>query len=298
MNNTLLFGNGINRATNPGISWENLMQESGCGELTAEVPLPIRAVVTSSQNGNMIGKRRLDTFKLFQQNIKDNIIGADLAPSDLHRALRSQNFDFFVTTNYDDCLERSCPGYTESFKNTGGYKYLLQKIGTVDNRPIFHAHGYQKWADTLCISFQQYMGLISRLSQSLGLEKEKYSDSISQIKELVKGNIPSKNNWAELFFVTNVHILGLGLSFFEYDLWWLLSLRSSLFSPYNNLSEYENRIYYYDLDVCGGPSNEDLSKRAVLEKLGVEVVTERLETEDYNAGYVRLINIIKNNIQI
>lgn len=65
---------------------------------------------------------------------------------------------------------------------------------------------------------------------------------------MVTGKRESKHIWPELFFTSDIAIVGLGLDYSEIDLWWLLSMRAALFSPNKGLIENENRIIFYQID--------------------------------------------------
>ena len=308
MKSTLLFGNGFNLLNNQNISWEELIQRAtdsiGEGDMS-NIPLPILAEVYASKAGNMIGGRTKDSYKEFKTMIKNSIDGADLQPNVTHRLFRSLPFDYFITTNYDDCFERSKDGYEESFKNTGGYRYLTKKIGDLEHKPIFHAHGHQKWANTICVNYEHYMGLIGKLREELYPSEVSEDNRLDILKSLVKDERKPKNNWAELFFLTDVYIVGLGLDYSESDLWWLLALRAALFSHSNELDEYANNIHYFVIDTnqsedqsknqSEDSQKEDRGKNAALEYLGVQV--RHIEAKKYKEGYEKIAGEIKKQIE-
>lgn len=308
MKSTLLFGNGFNRLNNKNISWEELIQGAtgSIGESNiSNIPLPILAEVYASKAGNMIGGRTKDSYKEFKTMIKNSIDEARLQPNATHCLFRSLPFDYFITTNYDDCFERSKDGYEESFKNTGGYRYLTKKIGDLEGRPIFHAHGHQKWANTICVNYEHYMGLIGKLREELYPSEVSEDNRLDILKSLVKGERKAKNNWAESFFLADVYIVGLGLNYSESDLWWLLALRAALFSPSNELDEYANNIHYFVIDTnqsndqnkdqSKDSQKEDRGKNAALEYLGVQV--RHIKAKKYKEGYEKIAGEIEKQIE-
>lgn len=316
MKSTLLFGNGFNRLNNKNISWEELIQRAtgsiGEGDMS-NIPLPILAEAYASKAGNMIGGRTKDSYKEFKTMIKNSIDEARLQPDATHCLFRSLPFDYFITTNYDDCFERSKDGYEESFKNSGGYRYLTKKIGDLEGRPIFHAHGHQKWANTICVNYEHYMGLIGKLREELYPSEVSEDNRLDILKSLVKDERKAKNNWAELFFLTDVYIVGLGLNYSESDLWWLLALRAALFSPNNGLDECANNIHYFVIDTNQSndqnkdqsknqskdqnkdSQKEDRGKYAALEYLGVQV--RHIKAKKYKEGYEKIAGEIEKQIE-
>jgi hypothetical protein len=59
-----------------------------------------------------------------------------------------------------------------------------------------------------------------------------------------EGGLKEVQSWIDLFFITDIHIIGLTLDFVETDLWWLLTYRARQ-QKYKKDFPVTNRIYYY-----------------------------------------------------
>lgn len=302
MNTTLLFGNGFNLVTNPECSWTNLLKDVGAGAFPegscVGIPHPVVAELISAMRGNMLGRRNDDSYKTLRKSIAEYIINARMNPNEIHTKFRDINFDYFITTNYDTCFERAKEGYKP--EPASNRKYLLAQTGNLEGRNIYHAHGIVDKPNTICISFVRYMSLISRIRDGFILkgvdqkDKEDYAPLIDSIKNREK----PIECWSELFFKTNMHIVGFGLDFFEFDFWWLLSLRKSLFEANPVLKEYENIICFHLLNT---PSKSDKKKRdaearmIALQALGVEYIPH--QCSNYEEGYEKAANHIVKDIK-
>ena len=73
-------------------------------------------------------------------------------------------------------------------------------------------------------------------------------------------------------------MIGIGPSFDEIDIWWLLNKRKRLFNQGQLPLLPKNDIYYYDLD-----EQENENKKKILERFDVKVINEMVNW--YNIGY-------------
>lgn len=308
VSSTLLFGNGFNRISNASFDWESLVMqgfESPPGDVYDLVPLPLITEAHAAIAGNMIGMRNKDGYKEFREKIQKTIDEAGLQPNEIHSLFRSLSFSNFITTNYDDCFERARDGWVERKIGPAGYRNILNPVGTVDGRPLYHAHGRHKWSRTICVSYEHYMSLIGKIQSELrkglpAVERKDVSSyqDVSDV-DLLEGYLRCCNAedciWPTLLFTSDVHIVGLGLSFSEIDLWWLLSMRAAYFAPKKQRRSLENSILYYDVDIGGAEAKAaDRAKRYMLGNLGVEVVT--VSAEDYKEGYKTICSMIEARI--
>jgi hypothetical protein len=82
------------------------------------------------------------------------------------------------------------------------------------------------------------------------------------------------SSWIDLFFSTNVHIIGLSLDYSETDLWWLLNKRARFSAD----SLVSNKVYFYTNQI----TNE---KADLLKSFNVIVVNLQLVNGDYKKMY-------------
>lgn len=78
------------------------------------------------------------------------------------------------------------------------------------------------------------------------------SQDVSSLGRLIDLNVLTrgpgwKKTWAELFFNSNIYIVGLGLSSDELDIWWLLMRRAQLLADRDMSGKIANRIIYFPL---------------------------------------------------
>lgn len=98
--------------------------------------------------------------------------------------------------------------------------------------------------------------------------------------------------WLTKFFTHDIFIFGLGLSFIETELWWLLSYRRRfiLENPQYNIS---NKIYYFYAVFKGNCDDEQLS---LLESMGVEIRPVQLIRNGWKELYKKILMEIKGII--
>lgn len=304
MSTTLLFGNGFNLVTNPECSWTKLLEDVGAGAFPkgsyVDIPYPVVAELIPALRGSTLGRRNDDLYKTLRKSIAEYIIDARMNPNEIHAKFRNMDFDYFVTTNYDTCFERAGERYEPEPDPASNRKYLLAQTGNVEGRNIYHAHGIVDKPNTICISFVRYMSLISRIRDGFILKgsDQKDKEDYAPLIDSIKNREEPIGCWPELFFKTNMHIVGFGLVFFEFDFWWLLSLRKSLFEANPVLKEYENIICFHFLDTpdkrCKDKRDAE-AKRIALQALGVECIQHQCNS--YEEGYEKAANHIDKDIK-
>jgi hypothetical protein len=104
----------------------------------------------------------------------------------------------------------------------------------------------------------------------------------------LKHNKFDNRSWAELFFNSNVHILGLSLDYSETDLWWILTKRARILSEEKTSSLVQNKIFYYSRHLT--PEREGL-----LKSLHVNVVKPDVDNygNNWDKYYIDTIGHIK-----
>lgn len=108
-------------------------------------------------------------------------------------------------------------------------------------------------------------------------------------------------SWAERFYNTNVVIVGLGLYQNEFDLWWLLTHRASLYySDYNFIRSNKllsNTITYFDIiDDINVSSKDDEKKRRNIMLNSMNVVVNEIKlskTGTYSDAYRMIFEQIR-----
>lgn len=286
MNNTILVGNGFTRSKS-NISWNDLMdslsKKYGGFELDEEIAFPLefeRMVNTYLENAELRDSTIYD-------QIKSDVVALfrtlPLDKGDIQYDLLDLNVQSIMTTNYDTLLENAFAAHPISIKDT---KYLLQRCYETEKVAFYHPHGIVDKPGTICLGYEHYMGLVNSI----------YKNKKSIEKVLNGEKVKDDDEWQYKFFTDNMSIIGLGLSLQEYDIWWLLTLRASLYYTANKdlRDKINNRIVYYD-----AVEDKDRIKKNRIHKslrgMNVEVVSFDIgkDVADYLEAYHKSIENMK-----
>lgn len=132
---------------------------------------------------------------------------------------------------------------------------------------------------TIMLGLHQYCESVGRITAylngkySYSLNKEQ--TDIASIKERLSEGIDFPESWIDLFFISDVLMIGFGLLYEEIDLWWILASRKRLIRQGVALN---NHVYY-----CG---TVEPGKRKLLETLDVEIVEPSNWADDYATQYI------------
>ncbi len=221
----LLFGNGIVRNDNEDMRWERLIQSIARDGIDVseyrDVPYTIQATAVADMG---------DTKR--HQKYEDKLTKAAYRKNSLVNALLTVPFDAILSTNYTYELEyHMLSQYPELSKHAKlkyshwtidkrDSKYLihgfnrLKKDGVAQD--IWHIHGETRRPTSLILTHDEYARLISRI---LLYNKERKKDYLDYENEM------HFKSWIDYFILGDLYILGQGLDFSEFDLWWLLNRR-------------------------------------------------------------------------
>ncbi len=169
-------------------------------------------------------------------------------------------YDQIITLNYDSCFESA----------------MIPECRT---KKVWHAHGQvleDGSVDSLCMWFQKYIQNVGEVKQSLDLALGEMLENL-QKNHVYSGEI---NSWIQLFFTSDVDIIGTDLSYSELDVWWVLTCRARLIRE-GKLKKGFNHIRFFMLKPYKKEkmSEEKVSKVALLKSLDIEIVF--ITPEDY-----------------
>jgi len=306
MKHSLLFGNGLNQVTSNGPEWNELLKQlKGDNDF---------------KNGNlpntMIYERIFMEKKKSELEheiyIKDKIseMMKAINSSKFYELILDLNLDNYMTTNYDYAFQKSFKGKltnmsTESIYSIRRYWLLENKKM---NSKLWHIHGEIDHSKTIQLGLDQYCGSIGKIDAYIK-GTYPYPQKGKKLKSIAIETkcIDNSNNkfdsisWVELFFSTNIHIIGFGLDYSETDLWWILNKRARLMMKNNII--INNKIKFYTHNI------ED-EKKGLLESLKVDVILinefttpmqiNEKETKyktDYEELYKYIIKIIKEELK-
>lgn len=282
----ILVGNGLNRVSNE-ISWTEVLKKIAGMHLSGTrlddalqivenptIPSPIKFEYLSDYIGEHSASAfggKTNPFTVLKDDLANIMQGLDKTPKGLNpldpelaALLDSIGFDYVLTTNYDTLLEQCVPslaGLVEK-RIPANTKYLLDATaaGGAGDAIVFHPHGIVEPSGSICIGYEHYMGYVQRLRERL-IARDKSRESAWRLAYLMLGAMPLGGTWEELFFTSDLAIVGLGMDYEESDLWELLTLRAAVLQTSDTLKRYLshaskdeelNKITFYDVEPQEG----------------------------------------------
>lgn len=258
MNNTLLFGNGLNQLTNSGPSWNYLLERLKGNNTFKHDKL------TNTLIYERIFLEREKPSLEKETIIKEEVASMmeEISESEYYQKIINLGFKNYITTNYDYAFRKTL---SQEVLNENTEKvYSIRRNLDFNNLKVWHIHGEINNPKSIQLGLDHYAGYISKIDSYIKGNYEYQKDSetkkVDSIVEKLQKNKYDNVSWIELFFNTNIHILGLGLDYSEIDLWWILNKRARLMID-NNIN---NRIIFYTNKI-------DEQKRGLLNSFNVEV---------------------------
>lgn len=299
MKKSIMLGNGINRCILSKVSWGDLLSTIANKynvPLNKDISFPMQFETLVNQ----ILKYSRNSIDDAYTNVKQEIISllkiATLPAQAPHRALAGMA-DSIITTNYDFLIEYSIDknfsvdDFSANSKVSNN-KYNLRNAILTSGKEVFHIHGDLRQAKSICLGYEHYAGTVQHLREAIATKKDAGGEKVPAIVLALRNQENSTNTWAEKLFTDNVHIIGLGLTQSEIDIWWLITYRATLLysNRFNCRELLNNKIVYHDVsDVF------DENMRFTLENLGVEYVFHHIPekiNEYYLQKYLEISKLI------
>lgn len=300
MSNTILFGNGINRLIPANISWDTLLAEIKGDNNFENGRLPNtmiyeRIVMDGVEAGLHVYANEDKTKKRIAE------LMMTVGNSEIYTRLFELDVEHFMTTNYDYAFLHSLEAVDSSlrYRNHATEEvYSIRRKKTIDDghKTFWQIHGEISKHKSIMLGLDHYCGAVSRINSYIR-GGYVYSQAKSKIKEpsivdkvINKGY--TNSSWIELFFNSDIHIIGLGLDYSEIDLWWLLNKRARLMKG-DLKNKIENNITFY----CDNISEE---KGGLLKSLNVQVRQIPLSgaSDQYTQLYHQIIEQIEMSCSI
>lgn len=269
---SVLYGNGFNLLSGKKLSWKDLLNEIAQEKIDNDIPItlqyesvilkqPYRDKVNSSNNTNgaLSSKNGNNTSnysaRVFETGLKHDIAERvkEFTPNKAYERLAKLPVEHFMTTNYDNTLKKvgGCSFGTKHFKEK---LYSIERyieIKTNDgNKKYWPIHGNVEAEYSIMLGFDQYCGSLSRIERYVNgnLELIKNKNRVDSIARKLKDYQENKvikpfDSWIDLFFFSDVHIIGLDLRYEEMDLWWIINRRRRM--RRKGSVTIDNHIYYY-----------------------------------------------------
>ena len=300
----LLIGNGLEYSSGQK-SWGELLDRltvadaiSLTGEQRDAIPFPMLYQLLST-HAPAPSSLTAQQIREEEQRLAEGIRVLNHASNTLLDALPGLDADHIMTTNYSYCLEKAFfprLDFTKSAARTrkrlrlgaaDGKKEISYKLHSCylarsDSRQtgLWHIHGECAVPKGIVLSHDRYGRLLQRIEDVCS--HQHYPRKADQI--LMK----EFTSWPELFLYGDVYILGLGMEFNEFDLWWLLRRKQR--------EQYaDGRIYFYERRPEEGFQS---SKHLMLQANGVTLCHAGCTDQDsYDEFYAAALKDIKKRIR-
>lgn len=296
---TLLFGNGFN-LLNGYATWKTLVKKIEDKTDSATIPntLQFEAEVLQlpEHDADLFGFER-DVFAYNKKGLQHTpntevILKSQIAErmkqyksNALYSRIASmKNVSHYITTNYDDVLARTLisMGYVETEHIKIENTYSLRRRHSLEKQElqkhIWNIHGEILLPQTIMLGLHQYCGSVGRITEYLSgkytYSVDKLQNVVDSIRERIEKGIDFPFSWIDLFFISDIVIIGLSLLYEEIDLWWILTRRKRLIRQGFPI---QNHIYF-----CGPV---DKGKQKLLETMNVEIINPSPKAESYEEKY-------------
>lgn len=318
---TILFGNGINRVVNNNFEWGHVLDRIRHGSFP-----PGNIPNTMQYEELLLNRTAYRSLSNSEEQLKTEVIRylnsiQSIGSTELYEQLFSVPADYFLTTNYDNAYEPSLQnlGFSRNEVKNSELSYNMRRNTVWENNAqhrtlsVWPIHGNIHSKYSLMLGFDHYSGSIARLYDYLnnGVYGKPKADLVNSDLNYYrkererKGrdtppyiiyrlqhlkDVPRVIYWADLFFLSDVHIVGNALSFDEIDLWWVLNKRIRLIKSYGN-KIITNTIYFY------GYVSEEI--KYMLSTYGVDVsscITEKPNDDAWKNLYLSNISDINGRV--
>lgn len=296
MKATVFYGNGINRISRNPLDWKKLL---------LQLAEPVNPNLNIEQKPYIMIYEELlcSSSSIKEYNIKKEIqqklMNIDI--STLYEKLYELGVENYVTTNYDFSLESIFEEhhYKKEFKKQETLYSIRTHIKMKNDEQvvkIWHIHGDIERVASITLGLDQYCGTIGKIDAYLKgnyfYKEANIEKKLKSMQNKLLGKDPFDSvSWIELFYNTDVHIVGFGLDYSEIDIWWILNKRQR--DNAVKLLPIENTIYYYDII----PQNDNQqAKHDLLKTFGVKLVVVDLNN-NWPEAIASLLDKMKDNIQ-
>lgn len=298
---TILFGNGLNYLSKDFISWKQLLDKIKGDNLFENGKLPNTMIYERSIIGNPIS---FDTLTQKEEAIKRDIAKMlnDFPSNQYFDKLAEIKAENYLTTNYDyAALEtyKSNSSYEIVNRSTEGI-YSIRRHKNINfqgkvQSKIWHIHGEIDTPPSIMLGLDHYCGSVGKIDNYV---KGRYDYQVEKktiktpsiIEKLNDKSKFDQSSWIELFFNSNVYIIGLGLDFSEIDLWWILNKRARIILDNETRRLVKNKVRFYS-------TSDDKDHIETLKSLHIDIVQIKLNSsgDKYAKAYDEILNLIQND---
>ncbi|MDM1294465.1 hypothetical protein HX021_09190 [Sphingobacterium sp. N143] len=287
---SLFVGNDINNIS-PGISWSDLLAN-----------IKTKYNVASLENGqkpfpmlyeeiflNAIKEKDLHEKEL-KIYIADSV--SQIKQNEIHQLIRATPTANIITTNYEFSLEGSPDTVNSSLIKETTYS-VFRKHDSAD-KTYWHIHGDCNNPTSINLGYEHYCGQLQKMRDYVVNGTNYTSETVYKeplIKRLSQQKKLNLQSWIDLFFTTDIHILGLSLDFVEIDIWWLLTYRARN-KFYRKSNFISNKLLYYTTKKWYNISKD---KMQLLQANDVEIIV--IDESNKTKYYKKVLETINKRYQ-
>lgn len=256
MDNSFLFGNGINQLSESNIAWEKLLSTiKGANDFdNGSLPYTMiyERVILEKPD---VHEDVLKSEHVVKQEIADLLSEIQVHP--YYVEIYNLNFKNYLTTNYDygfiNSVKEKNPKIEIKDHSTEGVYSVRRKKSLLSSpnqyKSLWHIHGEISRPPTIMLGLDHYSGSVGKINNYIK-GTYKYNKDGRAIQEISIGdkfdsNSFKETSWLDLFFTTNIHIAGLSLDYSEIDLWWVLNKRARMIQGGRLRKSIKNKVVYY-----------------------------------------------------
>lgn len=330
---TILFGNGFNRLSSDEYNWDNVLKFAFESETIVKNAPNTHLFECLLQDDKSCGKinaiedarktkiaKRLDELRIKARK-------TDNQTSLMLKELIDTQVRFYLTTNYDDTFDCTLlkNNYALSLQDNTEHIFSLHRRKTFVRREesdmemvLWNIHGTMQSPKTMMLGYDHYIQSVGKVIDYLNnggnMPSDKYLKNSYQVykkenpdtfkKEylpyilwrITNESTEQIKYWPDLFFLSDVHIIGFGMDLAESDIWWILDKRARFIKSQDQSRwkyRIDNKIYYY-----GNLDKDKEVLKCLLEKYGIIVISSEnpINSKQYAEAYKTWIMKMKENI--
>lgn len=220
-----------------------------------------------------------------------------MKPNKIHTQLMDLAFSEIVTTNYDDCLERSTGNV--SIPANFGIKernYSLFRRVTVGSKNVWHVHGDVLTPQSIVLGHDRYVESCAQMRRYMDLDGLKFAH-MEPVKAVFKQSdlidFGKVHSWIDLFLTRDVHFVGFGLDFTEVDIWYLLSYRARHHKTGSKWTSRLSNSKVFAHMFVDPAKQRDMQKIEVLKSFGVNVLEYSIVGSSYKEQWDKVLTSLR-----
>lgn len=277
----IFFGNGLNRVSPDSISWDELLNTIKGENHFDDSGLPNTMVYERICLGSKMTNDEISIKKGIASALKEQ------KSNNLYRKVFELGCSDYLTTNYDYAFAMEISGEPIYHSTEEIYSLRRRRSFSVDkNINLWNIHGEIDHPKSIMLGLDHYCGSIGKLDAYIKgkyqLHRGKTLETVRSMKDKIVDGDFCNTSWVDLFFSSDIHIIGLSLDFSETDLWWIINKRARIGMEIDLI----NSIYFH------AKEGECQSKMELLSSFGVKINSYELVNNNYYEMYNKMLNNI------